>query len=806
MSGLVQTNSRTQSVWKRRAAIAERRGAGAQFLHLIQASPNYLQLTEQFGPRFNAEFLALAQERNAEVFFSGLLGLGTRLEQDGRLEAATGVFAWIRDVGASANNSWRTVPLRVLQAAERRMNSILGVGSSGMRAEFLLRRFASEATEPATLIGLGAAATVFRATRLAAWTRLAASPNAGFFTRGSGARALASLAGFGAEATVFPLATRLGHVALGRSLDWSAGQVGSELASSFLVLGAMKLGGWGTARALPTVGARSAANYWRMPLRHVSTAAAQTGMLGGILLGQRLEEAVRLRTHVDGATTLIDSFAMLLQFNIAGNLSKAAFGEWNLPRELSEPESKNSGIDWQKLSPSTVLVNPRAVREPPLQAGGAASEGPAKPTVLMMGLLGRGRGGTKEKVLGIDRGALAIGGDEALNLLLTVRDELEASGISKKNLEKYSLVWVPDHPMKTVLMNELGLAMRPEIKDFEEINSPGRIRIQAVLPLTKPGEYYVFIKDIADRVGDAMQRWRRKKELKMEGPEQWDQMSTQLETLARQKEAVKGIIEEKGKRYLLFENGKKNLLPANLLTHPDPAAPGPDPSRKVLEKYRNQFWGYSPLEMEKIIAAQGMLLVAKNAIISHHIHPNAMILPGFAGPLGTRKDVRFFFMHGRNFFAADLSGGKYESATQQLPPDLFEFLKRATAPRVLPRKAGDSAPIPEKSPDSKTPTPIPAAAVEASAEAPPQAPVDLPAPAEVVSNPSIEATKARLGEAPTIPISKAEMEAVHRDPKLPFADTGEITAGQFDQLSKGPNALQRMIEALLRWRSGKKGE
>lgn len=47
----------------------------------------------------------------------------------------------------------------------------------------------------------------------------------------------------------------------------------------------------------------------------------------GILLGHAFEERLGLRPRQDGATTLTDSLATLLQFHVAGRLTRCAFGE-----------------------------------------------------------------------------------------------------------------------------------------------------------------------------------------------------------------------------------------------------------------------------------------------------------------------------------------------------------------------------------------------------------------------------------------------------------------------------------------------
>src|SRR5262249_39603290 len=161
---------------------------------------------------------------------------------------------------------------------------------------------------------MGAASAVFRMTRLAVLGRLAASPSANLLTRGFGARALASVSGFAAEGSAFPLTGRLVNEVLGRSQNLDLSQVGGDLASSYLLLGGLRLTG---------AGANVAAAHLREETLRV--AVLQVGMLGGIFLGRRMEEALHLRDAQPGATTLVDSLASLLQFNVGGRLSQGIF-------------------------------------------------------------------------------------------------------------------------------------------------------------------------------------------------------------------------------------------------------------------------------------------------------------------------------------------------------------------------------------------------------------------------------------------------------------------------------------------------
>lgn len=290
-----------------------------------------------------AELTALRGEADPGLFYEGLLSFGEGRERGGRLDLAAEIYA---EVAAAAEPA-------PAARARRRLDAISGRGAAGPRAEFLLRRLAREASDPAMLAGMGAAGAVFRITRLAALGRLAATPGAGFFSRGFGARAAASLAGFALEAPTFTLATKLAGEALGRPQDWSGGVLGREIASSYLVLGGLKLAGWGSGAAYRRLAGPAGAEGLQ-PLRALFQ---QGGMLGGILLGHAAEERLGLRPRLDGATTLVDAFAMLLQFNVAGRLSRQAFGEGFAAWERSMDLQSEVFASRPRVSPTLNLAS-----------------------------------------------------------------------------------------------------------------------------------------------------------------------------------------------------------------------------------------------------------------------------------------------------------------------------------------------------------------------------------------------------------------------------------------------------------------
>ncbi|MCC6272417.1 MAG: MBL fold metallo-hydrolase [Deltaproteobacteria bacterium] len=332
------------------------------------------------------ELAALGAETDPSLFFESLLNFGIRQERDGRLDISAEVFAAI--VGAV-----RERPLQ--RRAERELDALIGRGALGPRAEFLLRNLARQASEPGALFAMGAAGAVYRVTRLATLSRLAGASNPGLFTQLLGAGRLASLAGFAVEAPAFVAAGRLAGAALGHRQENGAAAWGREFASSYLLLGALRLGGWASGASYRNV-AGSAGAVRERPLRALFQ---QTGMLTGILLGHTLEQYAGLRPAHDGATTLVDSLALLLQFHVAGNLSRRAFGPrfaaWERGLDAQAgllanlPRPPRLGV--LELAPQGALagVRPAADRGSPI----------GEWTSFAMSASGRGRGGGKEPAL-----------------------------------------------------------------------------------------------------------------------------------------------------------------------------------------------------------------------------------------------------------------------------------------------------------------------------------------------------------------------------------------------------------------------
>ncbi len=309
-------------------------------------------LNEKLPENFRQELLSLSQEKNLEMYYRGLLCLGTRLEQAEHLESAANIFHFIRVS--------EQTPAAISRQAEGRLATIEGRGSSGARVEFLARRLAHEATSPSAIFAMTAAAAAFRIGRLATLRHLTRTPNWTLLSRGPGLKAVSQLGGFLAESTTFTLAGKTAAAALGTKQAWDFRSLGSEWAGGALMLGGLKI-----------VGGLSSVGVKRIPgtgaLERLSRAALpQAGLLAGIRLGHYLEQGFGLRNAPLGATEWTDALASLLHFNVGGHLSRNLAGpsllgfEKSLDIEAERPTRFQTPLLWNKalwaIGPATGLL------------------------------------------------------------------------------------------------------------------------------------------------------------------------------------------------------------------------------------------------------------------------------------------------------------------------------------------------------------------------------------------------------------------------------------------------------------------
>ncbi|MFO1462996.1 MAG: FHA domain-containing protein [bacterium] len=331
---------------------------------------------QHFAPEVQRELASLAGERDLDLYQEALLGLGRRLENQGAWQQAAELYAEVvgtpRASEGSAESGYRA-------RARERLDAILGRGAALPRFEVLGRSLVQQASDPAALVAMAVAGTVFRLTRLAVLSRLSLTAGPQFLTRGFGARLLAGAAGFLAEAPAFTASGRLGNAVLGREQDWSLRAVGREFTGGALTLLGLKLCGGVSGLALRRWG--------QGPGMSAGLARAllpQAGLFTGIVLSHRLEEGLGLRESHAGATRLTDALATLLQFNIGGRLAHEGLGEaWH---------AREQALDHQTMGLLALgAESPQALAMPVLAADGP-NGGYSDLVFAMMGGAGRSGG------------------------------------------------------------------------------------------------------------------------------------------------------------------------------------------------------------------------------------------------------------------------------------------------------------------------------------------------------------------------------------------------------------------------------
>jgi len=259
-----------------------------------------------------AELRALQQESDPALYQEGLYRFAFRLEQEDRFEAAAEIYGNLSE--SSENGAFSS-------RARQRLQALQGQGPFGAHFEILLRNFSKEAASPSAILAMGVGSLAFRLTRAATLSRLAASPTAGFLTRGWGLSAAATLTGFASETTAFTLAGKGGASLLGEKSDWSARTLGKEWLSGALLLGSLKMAG-----ALTESGLKNG-TFGNSPLLRLAQGVVPTATsYGGILLGEGLQSSLGLKAHCSKTNFFLDAFATLLQFHVGGRLAGEVFG------------------------------------------------------------------------------------------------------------------------------------------------------------------------------------------------------------------------------------------------------------------------------------------------------------------------------------------------------------------------------------------------------------------------------------------------------------------------------------------------
>jgi len=264
-----------------------------------------------------AELQDLGLETDPKLFVQSLTSFAGHLEAADKAEAAAKIYAAIV---ASGPEFSQAVP------AQQRLDAILGKGAFGGRAEFLLRRFTKDASDPKTIVPMLASSAVYGLARSAALGRLLSGGEA-WYASGFGARMSAATLGFAAEVPTFALTSRaLRGLGGGRGLDTS---LSHDFASAAITLGLLKgfsFAGQEAFAGLHGVNEMGLATRMAGLAKFSQPFFSQGAMFTGLLAAHRFEEQVGLRAHVDGATTVTDTLAAMLSLGAGGRLAESLLG------------------------------------------------------------------------------------------------------------------------------------------------------------------------------------------------------------------------------------------------------------------------------------------------------------------------------------------------------------------------------------------------------------------------------------------------------------------------------------------------
>ncbi len=305
LAGLSTPSAPTQAAFAPQAAVAS----------LLEGTDG---LAKFLSPGEQSELRDLGQETDPQLFVKSLSSFAARLETTDKAEAAARIYAAIVASGTEFS---------ALVPAQQRLDAILGKGAFGGRAEFLLRRFAKDATDPKTIVPMVASSAVYGLARSAVLSRLLAGSEAAWYAGGYGARLTASTLAFAAEVPTFALSSRaLRNLGGDRGPDTS---LGHDFASAALTLGLLKgfsFAGQVAFARLHGVNEMGLATRWAGLTKFSQPLFSQGAMFTGLLAAHRLEEQVGLREHVDGATTVTDTLAAMLSLGAGGRLAESLLG------------------------------------------------------------------------------------------------------------------------------------------------------------------------------------------------------------------------------------------------------------------------------------------------------------------------------------------------------------------------------------------------------------------------------------------------------------------------------------------------
>ncbi|MCE9626128.1 MAG: DEAD/DEAH box helicase family protein, partial [Deltaproteobacteria bacterium] len=258
------------------------------------------------NPANAAEFEAISNGSKATEKSQDLLVFARRLQASGKLEAAVDVYEGLM--------KGEGVPEVVQAGARKELAALQGKGSLGGRFEVLLKQVVEESTDPKAILPMMGASIVGSLTKVLSMGRMSRLP-AGLFTRGSGAKLVANVVGFGAEGLAF--------AEFGRAVKPTTEEsFGRDLARSYVGLGALKFSGWVGKSVVKWAGADS--GKWQA---FQSLAVPQLTMFAGLTLAHKAETKLGLRPEAQADHWIADTLAAMISLQLGTKLGHGVLGE-----------------------------------------------------------------------------------------------------------------------------------------------------------------------------------------------------------------------------------------------------------------------------------------------------------------------------------------------------------------------------------------------------------------------------------------------------------------------------------------------
>ncbi|HEX5035107.1 MAG TPA: hypothetical protein VFW62_11565, partial [bacterium] len=247
-------------------------------------------------------------------------------------------------------------PAELRRRAQNRSAALQGNGTFGAQAEVLISRFSKEALNPAPILAMGVAGSLFKISRALSLNVLRHSPIDRVVSK-----ITANGVGLLTESAAFTLTAKSVASGLGQTQDWSIPALKREWLAGTILLGSIKAGGAlgvQTARTMAGGVARTESLALQRGLSFAAGLSQPLGLYSGILLSHQIETGLGLRAAQGPANTLIDGAATLAHLYVGGRLAQG-LGAERLNRAATEIEFRIGNIPGPRNgSPLSNFLNP----------------------------------------------------------------------------------------------------------------------------------------------------------------------------------------------------------------------------------------------------------------------------------------------------------------------------------------------------------------------------------------------------------------------------------------------------------------